>query len=353
MHGIIKWMTEHPVAANLAMILVTVVGILSAMQLSQKTFPEFALDTVSISVNYQGASPSEVEQSIIRPIEDQLASVTGVDEINATASEGRAAVSVSFLRGTDISEKLDDIKTEVDRITVFPLDADEPVVVQSDNNQRALEITVHGNVSEQVLTRTAERLKAELVMLNEVSFVEKSNIRDYEIAIEIDRETLTAYGLTLGEVAQIVRANSLELPGGAIDTEMTSIPLRTIGRNFTGEEFGDIVIRTNADGAKVFLRDIASITDGFEDTDMRGRFSGEPSVTVNVFRVGDEQVLEVVGAAETFINETFRATLPVIFACFSETDRFVFTDPVVPSAFLRFMPPDASSIRPSSPTPMR
>lgn len=188
MHGIIKWMTEHPVAANLAMILVTVVGILSAMQLSQKTFPEFALDTVSISVNYQGASPSEVEQSIIRPIEDQLASVTGVDEINATASEGRAAVSVSFLRGTDISEKLDDIKTEVDRITVFPLDADEPVVVQSDNNQRALEITVHGNVSEQVLTRTAERLKAELVMLNEVSFVEKSNIRDYEIAIEIDRD---------------------------------------------------------------------------------------------------------------------------------------------------------------------
>ncbi|MEO1745874.1 MAG: efflux RND transporter permease subunit, partial [Pseudomonadota bacterium] len=164
--------------------------------------------------------------------------------------------------------------------------------------------------SEQVLTRTAERLKAELVMLNEVSFVEKSNIRDYEIAIEIDRETLTAYGLTLGEVAQIVRANSLELPGGAIDTEMTSIPLRTIGRNFTGEEFGDIVIRTNADGAKVYLRDIASITDGFEDTDMRGRFSGEPSVTVNVFRVGDEQVLEVVGAAETFINETFRATLP-------------------------------------------
>ncbi|MEL6921337.1 MAG: efflux RND transporter permease subunit, partial [Pseudomonadota bacterium] len=237
MHGIIKWMTEHPVAANLTMVLVAAVGIFSATQLSQKTFPEFALDTVSISVGYQGASPSEVEQSIIRPIEDQLASITGIDEINATASEGRAAVSISFLRGEDIAEKLDDVKTEVDRITVFPDDADEPVVVQSDNNTRALEITVHGNASEEVLTRTAERLKDELTALPEVSFVETSNIRDYEVAIEIDRDTMTAYGLTMGEVAQVISANSMELPGGAIDTENVSIPLRTIGRNFNQADF--------------------------------------------------------------------------------------------------------------------
>ncbi|MEM1376448.1 MAG: efflux RND transporter permease subunit [Pseudomonadota bacterium] len=310
MHGIIKWMTHHPVAANLTMIFVTLVGIASATQLSQKTFPEFALDTVSISIGYQGASPSEVTQSIIRPIEDQLASVPGIDDIDAIASEGRASVSVSFLRGENVPEKLQDIKTEIDRITVFPEDADEPVVVQSDNNTRALEITVHGNVSEQTLTRTAERLKDELTALPAVSFVETSNIRDFEVAIEVDRDTLTAYGLTMADIAQIVRANSLELPGGAIDTETVSIPLRTIGRNFERDDFENIVVRTGDNGAKVLLGDIATVNDGFEDTDLRGRFAGQPSVTVNVFRVGEEQVLEVVAASETYIDDVFRATLP-------------------------------------------
>ena len=165
MNNIIKWMAEHPVAANLITMFVVALGALSAIQMPQKTFPDFTLDAVSVSVGYPGASPIEIQASIVRPIEDQLSGIDGIDSITATISEGRGSVSVSFLRGEDIKAKLDEIKTEVDRIRVFPIDSGEPSVLQANNNSRVLEIALHGDATEAVLKEVAERLKDELVAL--------------------------------------------------------------------------------------------------------------------------------------------------------------------------------------------
>ncbi|PTX54190.1 multidrug efflux pump subunit AcrB [Litoreibacter ponti] len=309
MNAAIKWMTEHPVAAWLAMMLMVGAGALTAMNLPQKTFPEFALDSVSISVSYPGASPTEIQASIVRPIEDELSGVDGIDDITANISEGRGGITVTFLDGEDIEAKLDEVKTEVEGITVFPDDADDPVVVRSDNSTRVLEIAVHGDASEQVLKEEARRLKNELIAIDGISFAEVSNVRDYEISIEIDRDTLRAYGMTLGEVAQIVGLNSLELPGGSIETQSVAIPIRTVGRNYTQADFENIVIRANDTGAQVLLRDVATVRDGFEDSDLSSTFNGDPSVSVNVYRVGDEQVLEIVALAEAHLAQDFRPSL--------------------------------------------
>ncbi|MEM1288147.1 MAG: efflux RND transporter permease subunit [Pseudomonadota bacterium] len=310
MNGALKWMAEHPIAGNMIMIIALIAGIAAALSIRQTTFPEFDLDTVSISVPYDGATPLEVTQSIIRPIEEQLASISGIDEVTATASQGRGSITVSFLAGEDIIEKLDEVKTEIDRITVFPDGADEPTVVRSDNNSRVLEIAVHGQANLDTLAREAERLKDELISLDAISFAETQNVPEREITLAFDRDTLRAFGISLQDVASIVRANSLELPGGDVDSESVSVPIRTLGRNFTAEEFGEIVIRTSDNGARVLLRDIATITDGFEDDDILQRYAGEPAVTVNLFRVGDEQVLDVAEAARTHIENSFRASLP-------------------------------------------
>ncbi len=310
MTALIKWMAEHPVAANLTLVLVLALGLLSAMALPQKTFPDFSLDVIDVRVNYQGASPSEIEQSIIRPIEDQLSGIDGVDEITAIAREGSGNVSINLTLGQDVAAVLDDIKSEVDRITVFPTDADVPTVVQRSNRSRVLEITISGKASEAVLKQEAERLKEALTLLPEISFVETANTRDYEISIEIDRETLKAYGITLQQVADVIAANSLELPAGQIETNTLTIPLRTLGRNYDRSDFENIVVMTNAAGAKVFLRDIATVLDGFENTDIATQFGDTPAATVNVFRVGDEQVLDVVAATKRFIADGYKASLP-------------------------------------------
>ena len=117
MNAIIKWMAEHPVAANLTMVFVVVVGVMTAFQIPQKTFPNFTLDTVSVSVNYPGASPLEIQDSIVRPIEDQLSVIDGIDSLTASISEGRGSVTISFLRGEDIEKKLDAVGKTISQKT--------------------------------------------------------------------------------------------------------------------------------------------------------------------------------------------------------------------------------------------
>jgi len=309
-NGIIRWLTEHPVAANLLMVTVLVLGLSSAGSLTQKTFPDFSLDVVDISVVYPGASPAEIAQSVVRPIEDRLAGIDGIDEINGVARENVGRVSVSLLLGEDVAEKLDKIKTEIDRIDTFPEDAESPLVVRQEQRERALEIVLHGDASERVLKGEAERLEQELERLPGVSFVALSNVREAALFIELDRTALAASGLTLDEVARAVSANSLELPGGTLDTVTLDIPLRTLGRNYRRADFEDIVVATGDDGARVRLGDIARIVDGFEDVDLAATFDGKPSVTVGVFRVGDEQVLDIVEQSIAWLDGSFVASLP-------------------------------------------
>lgn len=309
MNGMIKWMAEHPVAANLTMVFVLILGAITAIGMPQKTFPDFTLDTVSISVSYPGASPSEIQESIVRPIEDQLSGIDGIDSISATISEGRGGVNISFLRGADIAEKTQEIKNEVDRITVFPNDANDPIVVQPNNSSRILEIAIHGNASERALKLEAERLKDELVMLDSISFVEVTNTRDYEISIEVSRDALQAYGLTLNEIAGAIRQSSLELPGGSIGTDTVSIPIRTTGRNYTQSDFENIVVRSDDLGGKVYVSDVATVIDGFVDAELTANFNGENSVSVNVFRVGEEQIIQIVEDARKHLNSSFVPSL--------------------------------------------
>ena len=309
MNNVIKWMAEHPVASNLLTVFVLVLGILSAFQMPQKTFPDFTLDAVSVSVSYPGASPTEIQDSIIRPIEDQLSGIDGIDNITASIGEGRGGVNISFLRGEDISAKLDQIKTEIDRINVFPIDANEPTVIQANNNSRVLEIALHGNTTETILKEEAERLKDELSALKSISYVEIGSTRDYEVSIEVSRDTLRAYEITMAEVARIIKQNSLELPGGSIETNTVAIPIRTTGRNYTQSDFENIIIRTNPDGGRVYLRDIAKVIDGFANTDLSANFNGETAVSIKVFRVGNEQVLEIVNEAINYLDLKFRPSL--------------------------------------------
>lgn len=310
MNGIIRWLAEHPIAANLLMLMLVAAGLNSAFSIPQKTFPEFSLEVVDISVLYPGASPEEIEQSIVRPIEEQLSSIDGLDEMTATAREGQGVVSVSLQLGEPVSDKLDEIKTEVDRIDTFPEDAQAALVVQKSQRERALEITLYGDASERVLKQEAERLEQELVRLPGVSFVDTSNVREDEISLEIERDLLDAYGLTLEEVGRLVAANSLELPGGTLDTNTLDIPLRTLGRNYSASDYARIVLRSEPDGSTLRLGDIARVKDGFEEVDTAATYNGQRSATVSVFRVGDEQVLDLVAQVRTYLDETFEASLP-------------------------------------------
>ncbi len=306
----IEWMAGHKVAANLLMIFILSAGFLSVSTIVTEVFPESRLDAVQVRVEYPGASPAEVEEGVIQRIEERVESVEGISQITSTASEGVGVVFVELNLGEDVTRALDEIKAEVDRITSFPLDAEEPEVTQVTNRTRVIEIAVHGDVPERTLKELANRMKDDLSTLPEISFVRTSGVRDYEISIEVPNEVLRSYGLSLEDVARAVRAASLDLPGGRVDTADEEILVRVEGQNYDRDDFAEIIVRGARDGATLRLDQIADVKDGFQDADLINLYDGQPAAFVQVFRTADEQVLEIVDVVERYLDQDLEPTLP-------------------------------------------
>ena len=303
-------MAQNGVAANLLMVFLLVGGLFSLSTIVQEVFPEFSMDTIQISVQYPGATPVEIEESIVQRIEERIKSVEGVKEITAVASESVGSVSAEVTIDADVSRVLDDIKAEVDRIITFPDETERPEVREITNRQSALRIALYGSVSERALKEVAYQVEEELASLSEITYVETSGVRNYEISINVPNEVLQAYGLTLRDVAVAVRQGSLDLPAGNIRTSAQEIRVRTLGQNYNQQDFEDIVVISAIDGTKVKLSQIAQVSDGFEETQLVTRYNGQRAAFVEVFRTSDERVLEVVAAAASHIDEKIRPNLP-------------------------------------------
>jgi len=311
MYRAIDWFARNGVAANLLMLLLLIGGGAAGYTIVQEVFPDFSLDAVQVEVAYPGGSPEEVEESVVRRIEDRIEGVEGIDRIVSVAAENVGAVTAELQRGTDLPRARTDIKQEVDRITSFPEAAEEPVTTEVINREFALQIALYGDASDRVLKELAQRVKNDLTQDPQISFIQTGGVRDYEISVEVSRESLRKHNLTLGQVAQLVRQGSLDLPGGNVETEGEEITIRTEGQNYTKTDFENIVALTRSDGTKVRLGDIATVVDGFEENaDLITRFNGRPAAILDVFRTGDEQVLNVEETIKTYLNDELRPSLP-------------------------------------------
>lgn len=303
-------MVRNGVAANLLLMGIVVAGIISGYHLEQEVFPELSLDRIQVSVEYRGASPDEIEESIVQKLEEQLSAIEGVDEITSVANEGNANVILELALGQPMGKRLDEVKAEVDRITSFPDLAEEPQVRELTNLQRIMEIAVFGDTTEQAIKEAAYRIKDDLVALDSISYVEVGGIRDYEISVEVSQLQLRAYGITLEDVAGAIRANSLDLPSGDIDTSSEQLLLRTKGRNYVRSDFENIIVFGSRSGARIRLADIANIDDGFRDIDKITRFDGQQGAFVNVYRVGSERVLDIAEEVRHYMENASAGVLP-------------------------------------------
>lgn len=308
--GAVGYMARNGVAANLLAIFLLIAGVMAYGSIVQEVFPESSLDTVSVSVIYPGATPEEVEESIVQKIEEAVESVEGVKEVSSTAAEGVGTVRVELELGTTVARALDDIKSEVDQIQTFPADAEEPDVRELTTRQSVMQIALYGDVSENALKRLAYQLEDQIAALSEVSYVETSSVRDYEVSIEVPQESLRAYGLSLTDISRTVAASSLDSPAGSIDTASEEVRIRTIGQNYGQSDFEEIVLISRSDGTTIRLGDVARVVDAFEDNDLSAFYNGTPVAFVEVFRTSDERVLDIARQVETYLEEEFAPTLP-------------------------------------------
>lgn len=293
MKSAVKWMATNHVAANLLMLVLIVGGLIMVPNIKQEIFPEVSLDRVSIVVVYPGAGPEEVEEGILLKIEESLTAVDGIKQIKSAANEGSGTVIAEIYPNENVDLILQDIKSEIDRITTFPEDAEKPIISKISNRREVVSVVIYGAVDERILRQQAEIIRDELLELPDITQIELSGVRDPEITVEIPERTLRQYNLTLSQVASAINAASLDLPAGSVKTSGGEILLRTKERRYWGPQYEDITILANADGSRIRLGDIAHVVDGFADSDNYGRFDGLPAAMVQVFRIGEQKPTEI------------------------------------------------------------
>ncbi len=310
--GLIAWFAHNPVAANLLMFLIIFSGILVIPSLEEEVFPDSSANEVAISVVYPGASPEEVEEAICIRIEEQVHNLTGIRQVRSTAVEGAGTVVVEVLPEEDLQRVLDDIKSRVDAIDSFPIDAEEPIIQESVVRPQVISVAVSGEVDELTLKRLGERVRDELTAIPGITLVDLINTRPYEISIEVSERALERHRISFDAVAEAVRRTSLDLPAGSIKERAGEVLLRTKGQAYSGPDFADLTLITRADGSRVRLGDVAAVRDGFAEVDQATRFDGRPAALVEVFRVGNQSALDISRKVHEYVREAHARMPPGI-----------------------------------------
>lgn len=310
--GFFASFTQNHVAATLLALAFVVAGLAALLtgRVRREVFPEITPNIVSVSVVYPGATPTEVELGVCQRIEEAVASITGVDKVSATAGEGSGSVIIETLQDADVTRVLDDVKNRVDAITNFPAEIEEPIVSRLVVRKEVINVSVSGDISETALKRLAERTRDALTDLPEVSQVELSAVRSYEVSVEVGEEALRRHSLTFDQVANAIRRGSLDLPAGAIKASEGQTLLRIQGQAYRADEFEKLSVLTRPDGSEVLLGDVAKVIDGFADEDLQSRFDGQPTALLKVFRVGNQDAIVITTAVKKWVASEGQSMLP-------------------------------------------
>jgi len=307
--GLIAWLVQHRVAPNILMLTLLLGGLAFTTRIQQEVFPEFELDYAIVNVPYVGASPEEVERGIVLAIEEAVRGIDGVVRVISEAREGLAAITIELRPGRLGAKAFEEIRQGVDRITTLPQDAERPIVSLLSRRREVLVVQLYGDVSERILREITEYTRDRLLQNPGISQVDLLGAREIEIHVQVPRETLRAYGLTLRDIATYVGQTSVELPGGRIAAAGGELLLRTTERREWAREFADIPLVTTATGGVVALGDLARVSEGFEQVDRYASFNGQRSIGIAVYSVGEQTPMGISAAVRTTM-ETVAPDLP-------------------------------------------
>ena len=284
------------------MLLIIVSGLLAATVVTEEVFPEIDLGRIRIQVPYLGAAPEEVDAGVVVRIEEAIEGIAGIKQIRSFAVEGSASVLVELEHGADARRMVDEVKNEIDAITTFPVGTEKPIIRELIARNQVIDIAIAGATDVFTLKTIAERVRDDLADLPEITQVDIVGAPPYEISIEVSEVALRRHRMTFDQVAEAVRRSSLDVPGGSVRTDTREILLRTLGQAYRGVEYENLVLWTRRDGSRLRLGDVATVVDGFAETDQRARFDGNPSVTVSVFRTGNQSALDIAGAVHDYVD---------------------------------------------------
>ena len=301
--GWIAWFVYNPVAANLLMVTLLIIGFFSLANLRTDGFPEPAPRDVTISVDFEGGSPENVEEGVAVKIEEALSGIEGVFRISTTITSDNATISVIGKDGHLVSRLKDDVKARVDAISTFPAQVDSVMIAEAQEERHVAYVQVYGDAEHDVLKEISKQVRKRLLDLDTVNKVTVNGARDYEINIELQEEKLRAYDLSFAEVAEAVQVASVNLSAGELKTSAGTITLQSRKQSYYGNEFENVIVRGSSDGGVVRLRDIAAVKDGFTEQEVLSTFLGKPSINLDIELIGRDSVIPASDDVRAFIKE--------------------------------------------------
>ena len=246
--GLIAYFANNPVAANLMMIFIIIMGLFSYFTVQRQMFPNMEFNFINVSAVYRGASPQEIEQSILIKMEEALRDVPEIKEAVSRARRGSGTISLEIDPRKELTDVLDKVKARIDSIATFPADMEPPNITQLEFQQDVIEMAIVGDVSIEELKPVAKQIEDELMALQNVSLVQLEAPED-EIAIEIEPDTLRKYNLSISDITLAIRRFSTDISAGQIRTDSGIVAVRVENQLYTGEEFRKIPVKIGANGA--------------------------------------------------------------------------------------------------------
>lgn len=300
----IEWFARNPVAANLLMLTIVVVGVTSAVRsIPIEFFPSFEAQRVNVTTTLRGATPRSVEDAVTTRIEQAIFDLEGVIELSSSSSEGSSRVSAKIDEGYDTRELLNEIKLRVDALNSLPSEAEKPVVSLFEVNPAVLQLVVIGDTDPKLLRKVAESVREDLLRIPTITLVEIRGVTNYEMSIEVQPTSLERYGISLNDVANAIQLGSRDLSAGNIKSRGGDLLVRTTGQAYTQSEFANIPVITRAGADPILLGDIATITDGFEQLPIETRIDGTQAIRMNILRTGDQSAIQISNAVRAYIAE--------------------------------------------------
>jgi len=306
---LIRYSIRNPLVTNLSLGIIIIMGVLAWRAMPQEMFPNIELDAVSINVEFEGASPEEVERQNSIPIEEEFEGMPDIDVLTSTSSEGMASIMITLKSGTNVDEYMRDAQTALDQITDLPDEAEEPELMRMKARFPVISMSLFGDVSRGYLYEQADLIKQRMAQIPGVASVGLAGNREWEIWVEVNPFDLAAHEVSLNQVMDAVRGNLRDLPGGSLRAREGDILLRGKGVAPDPEQIAGISVRSNERGGQLRLGEVANIELRLEEARTIGRFNGRPSVNMTVTKTVDASTIDVADAVYAFADE-LRTELP-------------------------------------------
>jgi multidrug efflux pump subunit AcrB len=304
MRKLIAYFIRHSVAVNIVVLTFVVFGFFGAKGLKSSFFPLIDSKNVSISISYPGASPQEVEEGIVLKIEDNLKGLNGVERVTSTSRENSGSINVEIEKGKDIDFMLLEVKNAVDRVPTFPVGMEPLVVAKQEASRPTISFAISGSQIPLVtLKQIGRQVENDLRGIDGISQIKISGYPEEEIEIALNESNLLAYNLTFSEVTQAINESSLITTGGTIKTSAEEYLIRANARSYYADELSNLVVRADASGRTIRLKDIATVKDQFSETPNSNYFNGDLSINVTITSTNTEDLISTADKTKAYIKE--------------------------------------------------